>query len=90
MDIGSDRTLKCPCCDNTKLHFMCQGDAWSMMGEESNFEAAKETDKIGPSKVKNNKFYYWPSWASKFVLQDVIPSKFFCKCGYSSTDIKDF
>ena len=89
METGGDRTLKCPCCENTKLHFVYEGDPWSMMGEESCFERARDLDKLGPSKIKNNKIYYKQPYMSKFDTEPM-PSKIFCKCGYSSTDIKDF
>lgn len=63
--------------------------AWGMLPDEANFEAAKKTKELGPSKIKNNKLFYKQFYASNF-SPVTIPSKIFCKCGYSSTDIKDF
>ena len=40
--------------------------AWGMLPDEANFEAAKKTKALGPSKIKNNKLFYKQFYASNF------------------------
>ena len=89
MDIGKDRDLKCPCCNNPKL-LAVSGVLWSSVEwDDVNMKQAKKTKELGIFKVKNNKFYHKNFYSSTFRQED-IPTKIFCKCGYTSADIKDF